>query len=438
MEIKLPFGLRNRNIIHISEVQESERGLNCKCICPQCGIPLIAKLGPKNTHHFAHQNEDCKYALESALHLYAKQILESARKIRLPEVEYNHFGYSGILFQDRDFYFDNVIVEKRLGQIIPDLILEKQGIKLLVEITVTHGIDDEKLARIEEMKISTLEIDLGAFWGLIEFDRQNIANLILTETEHKYWIYNTKIEEKKRQIQIEVEQKRIQEENLRIEQEEAKRRLEEKSEMRRQQKIKLIPKLMSKEFQRAQKEMWAKNLSEDINWKRTSSYLKIHMDEVPAYLNIEIEGEFVFACDRRLWQATLFSKYIYKRLSKTSSSKIGVRHIVKWLKTKPYPLPLNWDLVYLKDVPEYKDAPGLPDVVCNFFINLSYFGFIEPDHYHDPGDSYYWWFRRIRDDLIFQPENYNGDQYIRVYDKLINKTTGEIIGDLKDIYSPRK
>ena len=79
--IKIKYGLRNDKIIHISELNNEERGLKCNCICPFCKTSLEAKLGTKNQHHFAHTNLNCdtKIAQQTALHLLAKEIIETER-----------------------------------------------------------------------------------------------------------------------------------------------------------------------------------------------------------------------------------------------------------------------------------------------------------------------------------------------------------------------
>ena len=41
---------------------------------------------------------------------------------------------------------------------------------LHVEVTVTHGIDAEKLSRIRELNVPTLEIDIGSLGGKVTLD----------------------------------------------------------------------------------------------------------------------------------------------------------------------------------------------------------------------------------------------------------------------------
>lgn len=67
--------------VHISQMLEKDRGLDCNCVCAACKRSLVAKLGRgKRVRHFAHYAErdivlDCsaQKANESGLHLMAKK-----------------------------------------------------------------------------------------------------------------------------------------------------------------------------------------------------------------------------------------------------------------------------------------------------------------------------------------------------------------------------
>lgn len=77
--MKLTYGLDEQGqLAHISEV---ERGDACGCLCPACNSPLRAKKGEVVQHHFAHVNAECEHAVESALHLAAKEVLAEAGAI---------------------------------------------------------------------------------------------------------------------------------------------------------------------------------------------------------------------------------------------------------------------------------------------------------------------------------------------------------------------
>lgn len=80
-ELKNPFGLRNGKIIMIAELQESERGVNCDCVCPYCKGKFLARLGKSRQHHFAHDGKPCDEVaavLTAAYSLMQEAIQEKA------------------------------------------------------------------------------------------------------------------------------------------------------------------------------------------------------------------------------------------------------------------------------------------------------------------------------------------------------------------------
>lgn len=236
MNLKLPFGLKDGKLVEISEV---ERGLGCDCTCPCCGSKLIARKGKLKTPHFAHyQNPDCEHGFETALHLAAKYIIEQRREIQLPELwqDMGRFGMQK-LTEVRFPKVSEVTVERRLGDIVPDLLLDFSGQKLLVEIAVTHFVDSEKLAKIMSLGISTIEVDLSSFLNEpLHF--QKLSNILIEQVEQKRWVFNVKLKEllQKKLKELEAEEKRQkleQAENAQMQKEERekiqRRELEEKA-----------------------------------------------------------------------------------------------------------------------------------------------------------------------------------------------------------------
>ena len=174
--------------MHVDEVQ---RGLGCGCVCPACEAPLIARHGDKNIHHFAHANgASCAGAYETSLHLVAKQLLEEEMHIVLPAVTAKlKNNRAPIEFAPEfDQRFDSIELEKKLGKTIPDVTAIIGGNRLAIEIKVTHGIDDEKLSRIRQEGVSTLEIDLSDLPR--DVDKDLIRNYVVEATGRKAWIYN--------------------------------------------------------------------------------------------------------------------------------------------------------------------------------------------------------------------------------------------------------
>ncbi len=161
-QLKLTYALKNNVITSVLDV---DSGLKCNCFCPACGEPLVAKKGRKMMHHFAHYTgHNCEYGYESSLNLAAKEILSKAKKFVIPPVYlkfFESYKIDELISESIEIPIDDVKLEKRFGDIVPDIVMSSQGRKIFVEIFVTHYIDDAKLAKIQKADISTIEIDLS-------------------------------------------------------------------------------------------------------------------------------------------------------------------------------------------------------------------------------------------------------------------------------------
>ena len=152
-EVRLPFGLRNGQMISIDTVK---RGLACKCICPKCNNKLVAVKADVYRHHFRHHIEgsSCVGARETALHLYAKQIICSELQLWLPDY------YSWIKSDLGSI--TNALPEQRIWDIQPDVLLQyENNEQIAVEIYVAHLVPPEKIEKILQYNLATLEIDLS-------------------------------------------------------------------------------------------------------------------------------------------------------------------------------------------------------------------------------------------------------------------------------------
>lgn len=150
----LPYALNSHNeLVHVDDVPT---GKECGCICPHCKAPLVAKnSGNIKVHHFAHIGEDsCIHAFQSMLHILAKDIFNEARVFTVSK---ERFGQKQLM----QYNITSVSLETKVGDIIPDIILDCDGIEYFVEIYVTHALDNEKKKKIEELGVSTVEYDLS-------------------------------------------------------------------------------------------------------------------------------------------------------------------------------------------------------------------------------------------------------------------------------------
>jgi hypothetical protein len=120
----------------------------------------------------------------------AKGILENRQEIALP-----HPADPTKLYP-----IEKVVLEKRLGDIIPDVVAYIEGKPLLIEIVVTHGIDAEKMEKIKDLGISTLVIDLSDEDRTLSEDE--LSPIVVEGTEKKRWAFNV-FSERTKQRQVE-------------------------------------------------------------------------------------------------------------------------------------------------------------------------------------------------------------------------------------------
>lgn len=188
-QLNLTVALKDGVVVSIDDV---ERGLNCGCACPACGERLVARKGTKMMHHFAHHaGNNCEYGYESSLHLAAKEILSTAKSMMLPPVCV-HFPASyksdEPICGAKKITIDKVELEKKFGDVVPDVVVYAGGKKLFLEVYVTHPIDDEKLKKIQKADISTIEIDLSKRNAITPVSE--LKDLLLSDCQEKKWKYN--------------------------------------------------------------------------------------------------------------------------------------------------------------------------------------------------------------------------------------------------------
>lgn len=185
---KIQYGLPRigGSLVHISKVPN---GLSCNCICPYCKQPLIAKNdGEVREHHFAHYNSDrkCKYAYQTVLHILAKEILSELSEcelLHLPSLQLS----DGTNIPDITIKPQKVFLEKRLHSFVPDVIVVCDNREIVFEIFVTNKVSKEKLKKIEQSKVSAIEINLSSIKRDIK--KEELKELILNGN-HSSWIYN--------------------------------------------------------------------------------------------------------------------------------------------------------------------------------------------------------------------------------------------------------
>lgn len=143
---------------------------------------------------------------ESVLHWVIKGMLESAQYLAVPgyderltrtmpdrtEEDYR------VQFDERSYGIRNARLEHRLGDVIPDVLCtatESGGhpMELILEVTVTHGVDETKAAHIRELGIACLEIDARRLGKAGKTTLEELRTMVLHDTRNKRWIFHPAI-----------------------------------------------------------------------------------------------------------------------------------------------------------------------------------------------------------------------------------------------------
>ena len=144
-----------------------------------------------------------KFRRETMLHFEVKRILSESKEITVPALEVSvcktaftgkkverHWGRPSELIP-----LFNVQLEQRFGRVIPDVITNvavEHGDIMMIEVTVTNQINDERLARIQEKNIPTLEINLALSGGRIS--RSDLEKWVVHGLEVKRWLHHPDIQ----------------------------------------------------------------------------------------------------------------------------------------------------------------------------------------------------------------------------------------------------
>lgn len=143
---------------------------------------------------------------ETLLHLKAKEILEREKRICFPDlkIEVEAKLLSGEVLckqgvvSSQIIHLESVVLEKHLGQIKPDVLAKTiatpdwPASQVLIEVTVTNTISEERIERIKAVNIPTIEIDISQMGGTVT--EAEFARLVVDEQAGKRWLHHPRIE----------------------------------------------------------------------------------------------------------------------------------------------------------------------------------------------------------------------------------------------------
>lgn len=406
MDIQLQYGITNGKLISIDELSEDQKGLHCNCTCPGCGSTLIARLGKQKRHHFGHHGATCNlaHAQQTALHMLAKEIIEQDQLFAFPgySVSLEDVGwddnYRVMYNMPRSLEYrkaytakcTSVTLEKKVSSFVPDIVVDIHGRTCLIEIAVTHFVDEAKQEKIGEVGLPVIEVDLSSFIGQ-QITRAIIREALVSQTENKKWLYNPLREEASDWAKVEYAKLY----NNALEKEEAERQkwLKRSQEKTKKEKIREKKReetafLLEDLFEPENYKYELQQLRSDVNFQVVLQNLHLQKEielEIPFFLDIPITGEMVFACDRRIWQAALFDKFIYyRKMDENETVRIGMNKIQACVRDHMDFVPIDWKLASKATVlfnGRRQEFTLFYDVIRKYLDYLHYIGFVSKLYY---------------------------------------------------------
>jgi hypothetical protein len=331
-EIRIAFGVDGSNkVVHISAV---ERGRACDCTCPGCGAPLEAAKGSIRQHHFRHGVEvECEGAAESAIHLAAKQLIRERRQLTLSEYVLSAWrrDSSGRIHRDTEVVvpgattmsFDSVEEECEVHGMRTDLLAMAGNRPLMIEIRYMHAVDEEKRAKIQAASISAIEIDLSDAVNQVS-DWETLWSLI-NDPARMTWLYNTRENDKRARLES-----RLDALIAKWEQEyERERRTRKEREERERHQLRAALTEMKALSTPAHIERLSDEAEQHQVWRYNQGHLPFGWKDLPPFLNSSVvDGDWIYGCDRRLWQVAIYSYFV-----RQNGKPFSVRAADNWLQS---------------------------------------------------------------------------------------------------------
>lgn len=177
---------KENTLKHIDEVPN---GIKCNCFCPACRSPLIARNhGKIKENHFAHQGDkNCIHGYQTQLHLLTKEIFKDIKEIQLPDINYEIEPMLEVTFKENNkFVIESLKLENKISNVVPDILVRSiNGFELIIEIKVTHGIDEIKFKKLKMLNMNCIEINLEDF-ALESIDQ--LKKVLINETNRWHWV----------------------------------------------------------------------------------------------------------------------------------------------------------------------------------------------------------------------------------------------------------
>lgn len=196
---------RTGESIDIDQVPKS-RSEREKYICPLCKAPFSAAKGDYNAPHFRHKGNPCKRAdvHQTALHMRAKEIIEKEKRFFLPplvvkreQIDLSDLPKSLVCKLPEQYVYQEAVLlecpsvklEKRISDIVPDVVAYTSSGPYLIEIYVTNKLTDEKIEKAAKIGYPLLEVVLHDLKNEIISEEQ-LRHIVIESYDKTEWKYS--------------------------------------------------------------------------------------------------------------------------------------------------------------------------------------------------------------------------------------------------------
>ena len=303
-----------------------QSGLACGCACVGCGATLVAKKGEKKRWHFAHHNVEIgESCAESAIHAAAKQVLIEHNWLRLPGMSVVVYGQatsgqaleeSSVLSEERVVRFERTCAEVWEHGIRPDVVGYRGERRLFVEMYFRHRVDEGKRRKIRELQLPAIEVDLSDLDVSTGFEA--ILQRVLHETAYKSWLFFSNEHQERERLSARLAA-RIERANRKYQ---AKQAAEQERQAARERKVADDRKRREAATQRY-RQMSHQDKERDLRERLGIT------GRWPYYLRKESDGATAIAERAMIWQAALFSRFIFQRANK--SFELKQTSVLQWV-----------------------------------------------------------------------------------------------------------
>jgi hypothetical protein len=224
-----------------------------------------------------------------------------------------------VLLPSRVVNFSKVDKEVAYDGFRPDVVgTGANGEELLVEILVTHAVDDGKKEKVRNYGGRMIEVDLSSLEPETVSDPGQFSDAVLNDLFNRKWIHCPEavelLEKARRNLEV-----KIKSENQKIadrrEREEADRKSYEENRARHRAPYEtdlkeLFELLEPEKLDALQQDQWKRaenvlaSMRESMGWAG---------DDWPSFLNMGVPNDWVFGVHRSVWQGFIYKKFIHQK-----------------------------------------------------------------------------------------------------------------------------